>query len=151
MKRSYKKLIIFDVILAIILILNSFILSILRNYLYMAIFLAGVLILFRLIFGFEKDRHRYIKDIMVNILIIYMTSFIIYYILGIFIGFIRTDNYFTWFGIKTFILPYVSMIIIKEYLRSQMLNKVEKSKILTIFTCIIFILIDLSNITDNKC
>ena len=92
MKKSYKKLIIFDIILAIILLLNSFILNILGNYLYMDILLVILLIVFKFVFGFEKDRHRYIKDITINISIIYLASFIIYYIFGIFIGFVRTDN-----------------------------------------------------------
>ena len=145
MKKSYKKLIIFDIILAIILLLNSFILNILGNYLYMDILLVILLIIFKFVFGFEKDRHRYIKDIIINISIIYLASFIIYYIFGIFIGFVRTDNYFTFYGIRVFIIPYIVMIILREYLRGQMLNKTENSKLLTIVTCIMFILLDFSN------
>ena len=106
MKKSYKKLIIFDIILAIILLLNSFILNILGNYLYMDILLVILLIIFKFVFGFEKDRHRYIKDIIINISIIYLASFIIYYIFGIFIGFVRTDNYFTFYGIRVFIIIF---------------------------------------------
>ena len=144
MKKSYKKLILFDIILIIILTLNSFILNILGNYYYMDIFLLLLLIIFKLFFGFEKDRHRYIKDIFANILIILLISFIIYYIFGIFIGFYRTTNYLTIFGFKTFIIPYILMIIMREYLRCQMLNKTENSKILTIATFIVFVLLELS-------
>lgn len=150
MKKSYKRLIIFDVLVAIILLLNSFMLSILRNFWYMTIFLVILLILFKYIFGFEKDRHRYIKDIIINMLIIFMISFIIYYIFGIFIGFVRTDNYFNFYGIRTFIAPYILMIILKEYLRSQMVNKAEKSKWLIAATCILFILIDVANTFNIK-
>ena len=150
MKKSYLKLIIFDIIVTIILLLNSFMLSILRNYWYMTIFLTILLVLFKLIFGFEKDRHRYIKDIILNILIIYFISFIIYYIFGIFIGFVEADNYLSIYGIKTFIIPYILMIILKEYLRSQMINKAEKSKWLVITTCILFILLDISNTLNIK-
>ena len=145
MKASYKKLIIFDIILAIVLLLNSLILNILGNYLYMDFFLVGLLLVFKMVFGFEKDRHRYLKDIIINFVIIYLVSFIIYYIFGIFIGFLKTTNYFTWYGIKTFIVPYILMIIFKEYLRQQMLNKTEKSKILTVITCIMFIMLDIAN------
>ena len=144
MKKSYKRLIIFDIILTVILLLNSFILNILGNYYYMDIFLILLLVIFKLIFGFEKDRHRYIKDIILNILIIYLISFIIYYIFGIFIGFYKTTNYLTFYGIRTFVIPYIVMIVVREYLRSQMLNKTENSKLLTIITCILFILIELS-------
>ena len=148
MKKSYLKLMIFDIALAIFLILNSFILNILRNYLYMDIFLVALLIIFKFVFGFEKDRHRFIKDIIVNMLIIYLTSFILYYILGIFIGFVRTDNYLTFNGFKNLIFPYTAMIILKEYLRYQMSNKAEGSKILTIAICVLFILLDIANGTN---
>ncbi len=144
MKRSYRNLIIFDSILIILLILNSFILNILGNYYYMDIFLLLLLIIFRFVFGFEKDRHRYIKDIFVNMLIILLLSFIIYYIFGIFIGFYRPTNYLTLYGFRTFIIPFTLMIIMREFLRSQMLYKTEKSKILTIMTFVIFVLIELS-------
>ena len=144
MKKSYKKLIIFDIVLAIILILNSFILNILGNYYYMDIFLVLLLLIFRFIFGFEKDRHRYIKDIIINMTIIFMISFIIYYIFGIFIGFYKPNNFFNFYGIRTFIVPYIVMIIAREYLRLQILNKTDKSKILTVITCILFIALELS-------
>ena len=150
MKKSYKRLIIFDIILAIILLLNSFILNILGNYYYMDIFLLLLLIIFKLVFGFEKDRHRYIKDIIINMLIIFMISFIIYYIFGIFIGFYKPYSYLNWYGLKTFIIPYILMIIMREYLRSQMLNKTDKSKALTIITCLLFIILDLSAKFSNS-
>ena len=138
MKKSYQKLIIFDIIITIILLLNSFILNILGNYYYMDIFLVVLMILFKFIFGFEKDRHRYIKDIIINM-------FIIYYIFGIFIGFYQAESYWGVYGIKTFIFPYIMMIILREFLRSQMLTKTENSKILTFITCILFILLELSS------
>ena len=145
MKKSYQKLIIFDIIFVIILLLNSFILNILGNYFYMDIFLIILLIIFKLLFGFEKDRHRYVKDIITNMLIILLVSFIMYYILGIFIGFYRTTNYLSFYGIRTFIIPYMFIIVAREYLRMQMLYKTEKSKIFTIVTCFVFILLDLSS------
>ncbi len=150
MKKSYKKLIIFDIIIVLFLILNSFILNILGNYWYMSIFLLTLLISFKYIFGFEKDNHRYIKDIMQNILIIYLLSFIFYYIFGLLIGYVRTDNYFTLYGITAFLLPYVIMISLKEYFRFQVLNKTDQSKALTIVTCILFILIDCANQLSNS-
>ena len=144
MKKSYKRLIIFDIILIIILLLNSFILNILGNYYYMDLFLILLLVLFKFIFGFEKDRHRYIKDIIINIIIVYLISFIFYYLFGLIIGFYRPENYLTFYGIKTFIFPFIVMIIMREYLRFQMLNKTEKSKPLTLLTVLIFILLEVS-------
>ena len=144
MKKSYQKLLIFDIILAIVLLLNNFILNILSNYYYMCIFLVLLVIIFKYLFGLEKDRHRYIKDIITNMVIILLISFILYYILGIFIGFYRTQNYLNFDGVRTFILPYVIMIVVREYLRMQMLNKADKSKSLTIMVCLLFILLEVS-------
>ena len=144
MKKSYQKLIIFDIILAILLLLNSFILNILGNYYYMCGFLILLLIVFKLLFGFEKDGHRYIKDVITNMVIVFLISFIIYYIVGIFIGFYRTPNYLNFYGFRTFIIPYVIIILLREYLRAQMLNKTDKSKILTVLTFMIFVLLELS-------
>lgn len=144
MKNSYKKLIIFDIILAIVLLLNSFILNILSNYYYMDIFLIILLIVFKILFGFEKDRHRYIKDIIGNIIIILLIFFIVYYIFGIFIGFYEPKSFLNYYGLKTFIIPYIIMIISREYLRVQMLTKSDKSKILTALTFLIFVFLELS-------
>lgn len=144
MKGSYIKILIFSIILSIILILNSFILNILGNYYYMCIFLGVLLVIFKFLFGFEKDRYRYTKDIIINMLIVLLISFIIYYVFGIFIGFYKTTNFLNFYGIRTFIVPYIIMIILREYLRVQMLNKTEKSKILTFFVILIFMLLELS-------
>ncbi len=144
MKASYKKLIMFGVILTVALLLNNFILNILGNYYYMDIFLIVLLILFKMIFGFEKDRYRYTKDIIFNFLIIFLLAFTIYYIFGIFVGFVRTQNYLTFYGVTTFIIPYILMIFFREYFRSKVIIKTEGSKLMTVLACIIFILIELS-------
>ncbi len=144
MKKSYKKFIMFDIILAIFLVLNSFILNILGNYYYVDAFLVLLLVVFKFVFGFEKNRSRYLKDIILNFLIIYLISFTVYYFLGIFIGFVRTENFLTFYGIRTFIIPYVLMIVFREYLRYQMLSKTDNSKFLTVITCIMFIMLELS-------
>ena len=144
MKKSYQRLIIFDIILAIILLLNGFILNILGNYYYMDIFLIILLILFRKIFGFEKDSHRYVKDIIINMVIIFLVAFICYYLLGIFVGFNKTYSYWNLYGIRTFLFPYTLLIIVREYLRYQMLMKADKSKILVFVTCLLFILLECS-------
>ena len=107
-------------------------------------FLGALLIIFKFLFGFEKDRYRYTKDIIVNMIIILLISFIIYYIFGIFIGFYKTTNFLNFYGIRTFIIPYIIMIILREYLRVQILNKTDKSKKLTFIVILVFILLELS-------
>lgn len=144
MKRGYKKLLIFELIIFIMLILNSFIWNILGSYITI-VFLLISLILFKRIFGFEKDRHRYMKDIIFDIIIFLLVFFILYYLSGIIIGFAKTGNYYNLKGILHFIIPISVTIILKEYLRYSIVVKSEGSKLLTIITCILFIMFDITN------
>lgn len=144
MKRGYKKLLIFQLIMFFILILNSFIHNILGNYITI-VFLILTIIIFKLFFGVEKDRHRFTKDIIFDVIIFLLIFFLIYYLSGLIIGFARTDNYYTLNGIKTFIIPIIITIILKEFLRYQVIMKSEGNKILMILSCILFIFLDVTN------
>ena len=145
MKKSHIKLTIFSILLIILICLNSFIISILSSFWKLSIFLLISLIVFKLLFGFEKDNHRFIKDIIFNIIIIYLTSFIIYYLFGLIIGFIRTEMHYSLYGVFNFILPYIIMIILKEFLRYQILVKADKSKLLVLTSIIFFTIFDITN------
>ena len=83
---------VFQIILILLLLLNSTFYNFLSNY-YLILFLGLCLVIFKLLFGFEKDRHRYIKDVILNITIYLLTFFILYYLLGIFISFARNSGY----------------------------------------------------------
>lgn len=144
MKKGYKKLLIFQLILLVIFIFNSFVSSILTKY-NQIIFLILVLVIFKFVFGFEKDRHRYTKDILLETVIFLLTYFIIFYLFGIIIGFAKTNNYYTLSGFRDFIIPLVLLIILKEFLRYMVLTKSDGNKILTITTIILFIILDVSN------
>lgn len=144
MKRGYKRLLFFEMFLFIILILNSFVWNILSNYM-MIIYLIIVILLFRLFFGFEKDRHRYLKDIIMEFVIFLLTFFVLYYLLGIIIGFARTGNYYTLYGIEKFIFPTICYIILRELLRYGIMCKAQGNKLVIIITIILFILLDISN------
>jgi len=131
-------------IFILLLFLNSFVWNILNNY-GMIIFALIMLILFKCFFGFEKDRHRYVKDIIFDIFIIILISFLSYYLMGIYIGFYRVGNFYDWYGLKTFILPTFLMIIVKEFLRYQMLTKSDGNMFLIIINIFLFVLMDVSN------
>lgn len=145
MKKSYKKMLIFQLIIFVIFFLNSFVSNILGSY-NIVLFLLLSLVLFKFVFGFEKDRHVYTKDIIFEVVIMLLIYFIFLYLLGIFIDFARTGDYYNWYGLKTFILPLILTIVLKEFLRYMMLKKSEGSKLLLILTVILFIFLD---ITDN--
>ena len=92
-------------IVFLIFILNSFISNILGGYNF-TIFLLLSLIFFKILFGFEKDRHRYTKDIIYETLIFLLTFFVLFYLFGVIIGFAKT-NYLNWYSMKTFIFPLI--------------------------------------------
>ena len=144
MKKGYKRLLYFETILLVILLLDSFVVNILSRY-NMIIFLIITLIAFKLLFGFEKDRNRYYKDIIIEVIIFLLIFFLLYYLFGIIIGFYKPDNYYSLYGITNFIIPIILLIILKEILRYMMLKKSEGSRLLYIMSCILFIFIDISN------
>lgn len=144
MRRGHKKLLIFEIIVFAIFFINSFVSNILGTY-KTIVFLLAALGLFKVFFGFEKDRHRYTRDIMLETIIFMVIFFILFYLLGIFITFARTENYLTSYGIKTFILPVILITIVKEYLRYNMVSKSDGSILMTCVTCALFILIDVSD------
>ncbi len=142
MKKSYKKILIYQTIIFLVFILNSFISNILGGYNFV-LFLLLSIVLFKFIFGFEKDRHRYTKDIVYEVIILLLIFFVLFYLFGVIIGFART-NYLNWYGINTFILPLTLTIILKEILRYMMLKKSEGSNILLVTTIILFIFLDVT-------
>ena len=79
MKKSYIKLLLFMFIFILVFISNSIVFRFL-NQDSLNILLFCLLILSKYLFGFEKDRHRYTKDIILEIIIILIAFFLIYYL-----------------------------------------------------------------------
>ena len=149
MKKGYKRLFIFEILFIILFILSGFVSSILSGYI-KVLSIIGLLIIFKLLFGYEKDRHRYSKSICIDLLINLLIYFILYYLLGILIGFTKVSNYWTFDNIINIILPLTLTIILKEILRYMMLSKSEESKLLIITTTILFIVLDLAGQVDSS-
>lgn len=141
MKKSYIKIMLFIFIFSFMFILNSFHFKLLGQK-ELDILLLFLTIVAYVLFGFEKDRHCYTKDIILEIIIILISFFLIYYLSGILIGFAKNDNYLTIKSFLNIIFPIIFYILIKEILRYQLLIKSSESKILIIFVCIFFIIID---------
>lgn len=145
MKKSYVKLIYFEIIILVLLILNIFRDSIINNYL-IALILFFLIIVFKRIFGVEKIKKRYTKELIIDISVVYIAFFIIYYLFGLITGFYKTNNYFTFYGIKTFIIPNILIICLKEYFRFLVYEKFDKNKLLHSLTFIMLVMIDLINV-----
>ena len=134
----------FEILVIVIFILNIFVSSILSKYVNLLV-LSLVFGLYVLFFGLEKNRKRYWKLLSIDVIIYLLTFFVFYYLLGIIVGFTKTNIHL----VKTFVydvLPLFTLIIIKELLRYNMLMKSEGSWLNIIVTIIFFILIDISEI-----
>ncbi len=148
MKKGYKRLLLFESVIMLIMIINSFFIPFLSD-IGMCVFLFLILIVFKYLFGFEKDNHRYIKDIILDIIIFLSVFLLLYYLAGIFIGFTSfTDNY-SMFGLVKLIITLIVTILLKEYLRYLMLCKSELSKFTTSITVILFIFLDITILIPN--
>ena len=141
MKKSYKRLLIFQIFFSILLILSSFVSSILGKYRFVIILLVFTL-LFKILFGYEKDKYRCKKDIILDTLIFLLIFFFLWYLSGIIFTFSKINSYFTISGIFNFLLPIIIIVTLKELLRYMMIRKAEGSKTLIITTIIVFILFD---------
>lgn len=144
MKRGYKRLLIFELIMFFIFIINSFFWNILGSYT-TVIFLLVIIIIFEKLFGFERDKHRYTQEIIFDIIIFLLIFFLLYYLFGIVIGFVRTDNYYNLHGIVKIIIPITLTISLKEFLRYNLITKADGNKLLIILSVILFISMDITN------
>ena len=144
MKKGHKKLLIFQIIIFFVLLLNSFFSNVLVKY-NLPIFLVILLVLFKWLFGFEKDRHRYSKDGVYEVFIVVAIGFLAYYLSGLFVTFAKVNNYFTFEGLNNFVIPTFLTIILREILKYNMVCKSDGSKLLITTTTILFIIIDLVN------
>ena len=141
MKNNKLKLFMFFFL--IIILINSFLYNILNGWL-INLFLFISLIIFKILFGFERNNLRYTKRILLDTTIYLLSFFIIYYLSGLLLGFIRND-YYNLNGFINFTLNIFVFIILKELLRFYMLKKSEYMNKSIFYITGIFILLDITN------
>lgn len=141
MKSSEKKLLVVEIITLVILILDIFVTNILNDYL-LALFLLLIFGIIVFLTGYTRNRHLYTKDILLNIFIYCFLYYIIIYLSGIFIGFLKTSYNLSLIGIIKNIMPIIINIIACELLRYMFISKCGKNKFLLIFTCLLCTFID---------
>lgn len=142
MKKSYIKLVLFIFFFGLLFILNGIWLKFLSMGT-MCLLLVFMSFIFYTLCGYEKDRHRYVREIGLEIIITMLTFFLLYYILGIFIRFAKSSNILSLSLVTRVIIPTFIYIVIKELLRYQMVMKGSLSKILLTLVCIFFIVMDI--------
>lgn len=143
MKKGYKRLLAFEIALIIIFLINSFVLDILSKY-KMIVFLLILTLIFWKRFGIEKDRHRYVKDILLEVLIYLFIFFILYYLFGLIIGFTKPGNYFTLNGLIDYLIPNILYVLLREFLRYVITCKAQGSKLCIIMSILTFIFLDIT-------
>ena len=142
MKRGSTKLLIFELLIIIMLLLNNFVSSILRGYIEV-LFLVVLLVIFYFIYGFTKDRHYLWKNVCLDLVLCLLIFFILYYLLGVLVSFTKINNYYNISGFTKVVFPIILIIVLKEILRYMILSKTFDSKLLWVMTCILFINLDL--------
>lgn len=141
MKKSYIKILIYNIIL-----MSLFLLDARFNFLtlwYKAIIVFLSLFIFKYLLGFEKGNHRYVKEISINITIVFLVFIIILYFLGIPLGFVK--NVISLKQIVVFIIPTVIIFILREILRYQIVTKSGTSKVALLTTFMMFFLLEITS------
>ena len=82
MKKGEKRLLIFELVLLVILLLNSFVLGIFTG-IKLSLLLLAVFLLFKAIFGFEKSEYRVTKIAILDTIIFVLVFLIAYYLFGL--------------------------------------------------------------------
>ena len=142
MKKGYKRLLIFEIIIFAFLLLNIFTKNYL-NGLKLSLILGVILVIFKIFFGFEKDRHRYIKDFILDETIFIILFLIAFYLFGVLIGFSKA-NYWNINGFRRFIIPTATYIILREYFRYMLLTKSDGNNLLSILSVILIFFMDIA-------
>lgn len=146
MKANEKKLFAIEIISLVLLLLDIFVTNILNDFglIVFLLLLIGVVIIS---FGYSRNRNLYIKDIVLNIVIYCFMYYIVLYLSGIFIGFLRTSYNLSIVGIFKNVFPVICFIMVSEFLRYVLISKCSKSRILIVITCILCTFIDVKFIS----
>lgn len=142
MKRGYERLLVFAAFIFLFLFINFYSVNFLSGF-GMSLFLFILLVVFKFLFGFERDNHRYVKDFIMDELIYLIIFFLIYYLFGILIGFVKTD-YLNYNGFMRFIFPTMFYVILREYFRYMVISKSGNNKFLIILFVLLILFMDIS-------
>ncbi len=141
MKTGEKKLALIQLATIMILLLDIFVTNKLEEY-SMILFLAIILGITILVSGHEKKRNLYEKDNILSILIYCFIYYIVIYLSGLIVGFLKTRYSLSILGIIRNTVPIILTIGISEILRYEIISKTKNNKFLIILSCFMFVTID---------
>ena len=143
MKQSTIKLLSIEFLLMFFLLLNIFVINIKNIYL-LALLLCVFSIFVVAFLGYEKNRQRFKKDIVLNIIISTFIYYIALYLFGIYTGFIKNGYSLTFSSILLNVIPILLIIVCSEFLRYCLNVKGQKQKVVLALSIFLFVLIDVS-------
>lgn len=143
MRTSQKKALLIISILALFSILNFFIPYVFTGGKYLILLGAILGILYYLI-GVDFSRKSNDTKVLRNILIYVISYYILIYLSGLFIGFVRTIYNYTLSNFTVNIIPSILSIIAVEIIRGELIYKTNKDKLIVFLSCIVFILFEVS-------
>lgn len=144
MKKIYKKIWMYLIILFIFIVFDNFVFKLLSsiNYYSVIFWVANVFLVYKLI-GYEKDKQIFKVDIIQTVFIYSIMYFLFIYLLGIYTGFLRSPYVFNIYTIVKIILPLFIIILAQEFLRYLLVTKSKNSKALLIIIPTIFIFVEI--------
>lgn len=145
MKKSEFKIFYIEIFLLLVFIFNIFVLNFFNDYT-LPLLLILVFILLIIFLGYEKDSFKRTKDILLTVLIYVISYYLFIYIVGIFLGFLRSGYSLKIVNIIKNVFPVLLVQISKELLRYQINLKGEKKKLILILSIIVFVLVDVSSV-----
>ena len=143
MKDSVKRLLVIEVLIAVIAIANFFVENILSDYKYLILLiLANIFVYFNV--GLKLQKRLGSKNTLQNVLIWLLMFFLVTYLTGLVIGFVRTIYSYSFTNLVKNILPTITFIVFTEVLRYQFISKSNNNKLIIILSFIAFTLLDIS-------
>lgn len=141
MKSSEKKVAIIEIVTLIIVLLDIFVTNKI-GYLGLSILLISAFLISVGLLGYEKNRQLFTKDVLMTIIIYCILYYIIIYLSGVWLGFLRSGYNLKLIGIIKNITPIIIIIVACEFLRYELIQKSRNNKFLIILTCLLFVSID---------
>lgn len=106
--------------------------------------LVVVFFLNRIILGKVRNNYRYKEDTIISLLIIILLYYFLTYIIGYFIGFVKSNYLLTADGIFKNAFPYIVIIVLMEINRHIFVGKFKDDKVILGLIMVSFIMIDVA-------
>lgn len=147
MKKGYIKLLIACLVLIALLLINI-VFDILNSYTYV-LFLFATFFGLVLLVGFEKEKALFKKDMIIITIISCMFYYIVTYMAGLFIGFLKNSYNLKILSIINNVFPVLAIILLEELIRYDLIKKGERNKSIIFLTLVVFVLMDITLIINR--